>query len=117
MYGPILLTQGVNPMVVAATLLYFCIFSSGASMFMFLVFGKLPWIYTLWIALFCGAGATLGLLVMTKAIKKYKRPSLVAFALSLAIMFSNIMSIYAGTTTLIDKAGSDIDIMRGDPIC
>ena len=99
-YGPVLITLGVNPIVNSATLLYMIIFSSAASMFMFMIFGKLNIAFTLWIALYAGAGVVLGLFVMKELIKRYKRPSLVAFALAIAIIISNIFSIYSGVKSI-----------------
>ena len=116
-YGPILLTLGVNPLVISATLLYMIIFSSAASMFMFSFFGKLNLIYTLWVGLFAGIGVTLGLLVMKKVMKKYKRPSLVAFSLGIAIIISCMMSIFSSVTSLKMQREKGIDILKGDPIC
>lgn len=99
-YGPILISLGVNPIVNSATLLYLIIWSSGASMFMFMIFGKLNVAYTLWVALFTGLGVVVGLFVMKQIMKRYKRPSLVAFALGIAIIISNIFSIYSGVDSL-----------------
>lgn len=99
-YGPILLVFGINPIVMSATLLYIIIFSSTASTGLFMLFGKLNVVYTLWLALFSGIGVVLGLFVMKEAIKRFKRPSLVAFALAIAIFLSNILSIYSSITSL-----------------
>uniref|UniRef100_A0A7S3I4N7 Uncharacterized protein n=1 Tax=Favella ehrenbergii TaxID=182087 RepID=A0A7S3I4N7_9SPIT len=116
-YGPMLLMLGVNPIVVSSTCLYLIIFSGGASMFMFLVFGKLNWTYTLWLALFTGLGVILGLFVIKRVMKQYKRPSLVAFALALAIIISIGFSIFGSVRSLKVQVANDIDIMQGDPIC
>ena len=99
-YGPILLHLGANPIVVASTCLYIIIFSSSASMFMFLIFGKLNLVYTLWIALYAGIGVIVGITVMKKAIKHYKRPSLVAFCLALACMISAIFAFYGNINSI-----------------
>ena len=108
---------GVNPIVMSATILYIIIFSSAASTFLFMLFGKLNAGYTLWLFLCAGVGVFLGLFVMKKALQRFKRPSLVAFALSLAILVSNIFSIYSTITSLKSSVASGIDIMHGDPVC
>ena len=98
--GPILISMGINPLVNAATLLYLIIWSSGASSFMFLIFGKLNLMYMLWVALFTAVGVVLGLFVMNKIMQKYKRPSLVAFALAIAILISFIFSVVSSIRSL-----------------
>ena len=65
-YGPVLITFGVNPIVVSATILYMIIFSSAASSFLFMLFLKLNVAYILWIALLAGFGVIFGLFVMKK---------------------------------------------------
>lgn len=110
-YGPVVLSLGAIPMVVAATMLYMIMFSSGSSSFMFFFFGRLNFAYTAFIAIFSGLGVVFGLLVMKRLVKKYKRPSLVAFALALAIIISNFMSIFSSIRDLKQRIDNDIDIM------
>ena len=98
--GPTLITMGINPVVNAATLLYLIVFSSGASSCMFLIFGKLNVMYMLWLALFTGFGVVLGLFVMKKIMQKYKRPSLVALCLAVAILISFILSAVSSVHSL-----------------
>ena len=95
-----MISMGINPLVNAATLLYLIIWSSGASSFMFLIFGKLNLMYMLWVALFTAVGVVLGLFVMNKIMQKYKRPSLVAFALAIAILISFIFSVVSSIRSL-----------------
>ena len=66
MYGPILLAFGINPLVMSSTILYIIIFSSAASTFLFMLFGKLNASYTLWLSLCGGVGVFVGLFVMKK---------------------------------------------------
>ena len=93
-YCPILLSMGVNPLVVSSTALYLIIFSSGQSMIMFMLFGKVNYMYLAWLALFTGTGVFLGLFSVKALMRKYKRPSLVAFALAVAIIISTLFSIF-----------------------
>lgn len=99
-YGPILLSLKLNPMVIAATLLYMLIWSGSASTFMFLFFGRLNVPFALWVGIFTGIGAILGLCVMGQIMKRYKRPSLVAFALALAIVISFLISTVSSVKSL-----------------
>ena len=99
-YGPVLLTLGAHPLVVASTLLYILIFSSSASMLMFGIFGRLIVNYTLWIALYTGVGVVVGLCVMKRAMKRYKRPSLIVFALALATICAMLFSLFGSIRRL-----------------
>ena len=110
-YGPMLLTLGLNPIVISATLLYLIIFSSAASMFMFLIFGRLNWTYTLWLAMFTGVGVVIGLFVMKEVMKRYKRPSLVAFALAIAIIISTLFSVSSSVRSLSSQVENGVDIL------
>ena len=92
-YGPILLSIGFNPLVIAATCLYLIIFSSTSSLFMFAFFGQVNVSYALWIMIFTGLGVFIGLFSIKELMKRYKRPSFVVFALGIAILISNILAI------------------------
>ena len=92
-YGPMLMSLGVNPSVSASTCLFMVMFSNAASTLMFLLFGRLNLIYTGWLAIFTGTGAVVGLFGMQKLMANYKRPSLIVFALALATVISTIIAL------------------------
>ena len=92
-YGPMLMSIGVNPQVSASTCLFMVMFSNAASTFMFLLFGRLNLEYTGWIAIFTGAGVIIGLFGMKKLMANYKRPSLIVFSLALATVISTIIAL------------------------
>ena len=117
LFGPYLLSIGVNPLVSGATCLYMIMYANFASLFMFLIFGRLNLMYTLSIALFTGIGCLAGLFIMRKVMKRYKRPSLIAFAFSLAILLSTLFAIYSNVTSLKQKIESGVNVIKGDPIC
>ena len=93
-YSPILLSQGANPVAIASTCLYMILFSASASTLMFGIYGRLVINWTLFLSMFSGTGVLLGLFVMKRAMKKYNRPSIVAFALALAAFIGTILSGY-----------------------
>ena len=86
-------------------------------MLMFLLFGKLNIAYFLWVAIFTGIGVIFGLFAIKALMKRYKRPSLVAFALATAIIISTLISFYSSIKSLKMQISNDIDVFKGDPVC
>ena len=104
-------------MVSAATCMYMVMFGAAASMFMFLIYGRFNLYYSLWVGLFSGIGVFLGLFVMRHIMKRYKRPSLIAFALATTIAIATVLAVYSNIRTLITKLANDVDILQGDSLC
>ena len=84
---------------------------------MFLIFGKLNITYCLWVAIFSGTGVVIGLFAIKALMKRYKRPSLIAFALAIAIIISTGFSFYGSIKSLKMQISKGVDIIKGDPIC
>ena len=101
-YGPMLMSIGVNPSVSGSTCLFMVMFSNAASTFMFLLFGRLNLVYSGWIAIFTGAGVIIGLFGMKKLLEKYKRPSLIIFSLALATIISTLIALSTSIRNLKD---------------
>lgn len=116
-YGPMLMSIGVNPNVSASTCLFMVMFSNAASTFMFLLFGRLNLEYTAWVAIFTGTGVLVGLFGMKKLMRTYKRPSLIAFALALACIISTLIALFTSVKNIKGQKDQGLDIMKGDPIC
>ena len=116
-YGPVLLSFNLHALVSASTCLYMMVFSSGTSFIMFMIFGRLNVPFTLFIAIFSNTGVVLGLFAIGKLLKRYKRPSLIAFALATAIIIATILAIVSNITSLVKQNQAGIDLMKGDPIC
>ena len=116
-YGPVLLTLGVNPQVSGSTCLYMIMFSNATSLFMFFLFGRLNIPYTLFISIFTISGVITGLFVIGKVMKRYNRPSIVAFTLAVAIIISSLFAIFSSILNLITLSNNDVDLLAGDPIC
>ena len=108
--GPVLLHFKLHPKVSGSTCLYMMIFSSGTSLLMFLVFGRLNVPYTLFISIFSNLGVILGLFAIGALMKRYDRPSLIAFALALAIFVANIMAIVSNSRSLIKQNDAGINL-------
>ena len=92
-------------------------YSAAASTSLFLIFGKVNVPFTLWMAIFCGTGVMFGMYFMGKALKKYKRPSLVSIALAITLVISTGFSAYMNVKMLIIQKEHGLDITTGDPIC
>ena len=116
-YGPVLLTLGVNPLVSASSCQYMIMFSNATTLFMFFIFGRLNVPYTLFIAIFTVFGVIMGLFVLKRAMKRYNRPSIVAFTLAVAIIISSIFAIFSSIFNLIRLEEKGVDLLKGDPVC
>lgn len=67
--------------------------------------------------LYAGIGVFLGLFVMRGIMKRYKRPSLVAFALAITIAIATVLAVYSNIRNLIIKIENDVKILEGDSLC
>ena len=100
-FNPAQIALGVSPPVAASTSMYMITFSAAASTSLFLVFGKVNIPFALWLAIFCGVGVLIGMHYMGKALKKYKRPSLVSIALAVTLFFATGLSAYMNIYMLV----------------
>ena len=116
-YGPMLLSIGVNPLVSGSTLLYMILYTNSISCFMFFIFGQVDVPYTLWLCIFTGSGVILGLCLIKRAMENYKRPSLLVIALAVAIVISTIVSLYSSVKSIKSQIENDVNVYKGDPIC
>ena len=108
---------GVSPPVAASTSMYMITYSAAASASLFLIFGKVNIPFSLWMAIYCGIGVMFGMHFMGKAIKKYRRPSLVSIALAVTLVISTAFSAYMNVDMLIKQKKNGLDITTGDDIC
>ena len=112
-----ILWVGVNPLVSASTCLYMIMFSNGSSLFMFLLFGRLNVPYTLFLFAFTGTGVVLGVIITKVVMSRFKRASLIAFALGIACIISTSISIVSSIISIKSKIENNINVTQGDPIC
>ena len=116
-YNPVQMGLGVSPPVAASTSMYMITYSAAASASLFLIFGKVNIPFSLWMAIYCGVGVMFGMHFMGKAIKKYRRPSLVSIALAVTLVISTAFSAYMNVDMLIKQKKNGLDITTGDDIC
>lgn len=99
-YGPMLLMIGVNPLVGASSCQYMIMCSNSVSCFMFMIFGQMNYEYMLFMSIFTATGILTGLCFIGKVVRKYNRPSFVAFALGILVVISTFVSIYSSIVSL-----------------
>jgi len=99
-YGPLLLHVGFHPSVSSSTCLYMIMFSNCVSFFIFALYGQVNFPFTLACAIFTALGVFTGLFLVGRLIKKYKRPSIIVFALATAIAIATIISIVSSVASL-----------------
>ena len=116
-FNPAQIFLGVNPIVAASTSQFIHIFVNSMSVSIFVIFGKLNYQYTVWLGLFCGLGVFIGLFSIGWYMKKFNRPSIIAFALGLLMIVSILFSSTSNIAALIEMHSNGIDIMHGESIC
>jgi uncharacterized membrane protein YfcA len=72
-YNPVLISLGVAPSVAASTSMYMIMLTYTCSVSLLLVFNMINWPYSLWLCIWCGAGVFLGMSVISKVMKRFKR--------------------------------------------
>lgn len=92
-------------------------FGAATSMFMFLIYGQLNITFTLWLGIFTGIGVFAGLFGIRWLMRKFKRPSIMAFALTLTITIAMILAIVSNIRNLVKKIDNDVNIIEGEPLC
>lgn len=99
-YGPMLLMIGFHPSVSSSSCLYMIMFTNCVGFFMFAVYGQVNFPFVLACAIFTAIGVFTGLFLIARLVKKYKRPSLIVFALATAILIATLISIVSSVTSL-----------------
>jgi hypothetical protein len=92
-------------------------FSAFANTIIFWLFGSLNMQYALWIGVWSGLGIYIFLALVSSAIKKYNRPSIVVFFLAAVIGASALVVPAVNTRALILEARQGIDIWGFGQIC
>ena len=82
-----------------------------------MIFGKLNVKFALWMAIYSGIGVLFGMYYMGKAMKKYKRPSLVSIILSISLCIATGFSAYTNIKMLGKQKAAGLDIYAGEDIC
>ncbi len=85
-------------------------FSAFSNTLTFWLFGNLYYRFALWIGIWSGLGIFIFLTVMTKVLKKYKRPSIIVFCLGGIIALSSIVVPTVNISHLITAKGQGINI-------
>ena len=96
-YGPMLLMLGVNPLVSSSTCLYMILFTNGVSFFQFAIYGQVNFSFVLALSPFNISGVILGMCLIKTIMKKYKRPSLIAFSLGAIICLAATITIVSSS--------------------
>ncbi|KAL1365003.1 hypothetical protein HN51_013117 [Arachis hypogaea] len=89
--SPLLIQVGVPPEVTAATCSFMVFFSSTMSALQYVMLGMEHIETAVTLAIICFIASLLGLLVVHRAIKKYGRPSLIVFSVSLVMALSIVL--------------------------
>lgn len=95
--SPLLLQVGIAPEVTAATCSFMVFFSSTMSSLQYLLLGMEHVETALILAIMCFVASLLGLLVVQKVIRKYGRPSIIVFSVSIVMSLSIVLMTSFGT--------------------
>lgn len=91
-----LLQIGMPPQVTAATCALMVFFSSSMSVAQYLVLGLAPLEYALYFSIICFISASLGVVIIQRAITRLGRLSLIIFSVSTVLGISTILMTYFG---------------------
>jgi len=73
--------------------------------------------YMLFMSIFTATGILSGLCFIGKVVRKYNRPSFVAFALGILVVISTFVSIYSSIVSLKLQMENDVNVYAGDSVC
>ena len=116
--GPLMLEMGMLPTVSAATSAFMILFTSSSTVVQFLLLGMCRLDYTLWYGAIGMLGTAVGQKVAGFYMRKYKRQSIIIFALGLIIGLSAlVMGLVGGLAVYSDFVLADWDAFRFHPVC
>ena len=116
--GPLMLEMGMLPTVSAATSAFMILFTSSSTVVQFLLLGMCRLDYTLWYGTIGMLGTAVGQQVAGFYMRKYKRQSIIIFALGLIIALSAlVMGLVGGLEVYADLRHADWDAFRFHPVC
>lgn len=73
LYNPLLLIIGVNPQVAAASGMYITLYNTLSTMIQFIIIGRLPIVWSLFLAVFVIVCSVTGILVINDYVKRSGR--------------------------------------------
>ncbi len=114
LYNPLLLIIGVNPQVAAASGMYIILYNTLSTMIQFIIIGRLPVAWSLFLAIFVIACSVIGILVVNRYVKKTGRQSLIVFILGAFILASGVVTPIFSFLTMTGRA---YDIWAFGSIC
>jgi len=116
--GPLMLEMEMLPTVSSATTAFMILFTSSSTVVQFIVLGMCRFDYTLWYGMMGALGTIVGQQVSGFYMRKYKRQSIIIFALGLIIALSAVvMGLVGGYGVLKDFLNSDWDEFKFRGLC
>jgi uncharacterized membrane protein YfcA len=100
--GPLMLMYGFYSDVSAATSNFMIVGASSASLAQYIAAGRLPWDYGVLMFLLGLVSAAVGQIALGYLVTKYKRKSLIIFAMVIVIIASAIMLTATGVVGIVD---------------
>jgi uncharacterized membrane protein YfcA len=109
-FNPLFLELGLHPQVASATGMYLVMFGTLSNSALYALGKQLYWAWGFWQGTFTVIGSILGLKMISSAIKKTGRVSLLVFMLAIVIGVSAIVIPINATLTMIEdlEAGENV---------
>lgn len=95
---------GVNPQVAAASGMYITLYNTASTMIQFIIIGRLPLVWSLFLAVFVISCSIVGILVINDYVKKSGRQSIIVFILGAFILGSGIVTPVFSFVTMTGSA-------------
>jgi len=116
--GPLMLEMGMLPTVSAATSAFMILFTSSSTVVQFILIGMCRLDYTLWYGAIGACGTVVGQKVANFYMRKYKRQSIIIFALGGIIALSAVvMGLVGGIKVYGEFASADWDAFMFRGLC
>ena len=97
--------------------MYMIMFSAAASTCLLLIFGQVNVEYVLYLAISCGIGVILGMYLIGKLIKRWKRQSIVAICLAVILTVATFLAGVMNILGLREQRQNGLDISTGGNLC
>ena len=116
-YNPLMIALGVPPSVSTSTGMYMIMMSTTASSIIYISYGVMPILFSIWLSVWCSAGIIAGIVAINHVMKKTARQSILVFIMTTVLFLSLCLVPIMSGLAAVDAVNKNHDIWENTPLC
>jgi len=116
-YNPLMIALGVPPSVSTSTGMYMIMMSTTAGSIIYISYGVMPILFSIWLSVWCSAGIIAGIVAINHVMKKTARQSILVFIMTTVLFLSLCLVPIMSGLAAVDAVNKNHDIWENTPLC